>query len=81
MEAIDKEILGIIYTRNNGKPVGIPTIDRALLSSHEDFILSGLLGKKLNELEANELIESPPEQIGYTLTQKGIKLLNSMTTS
>ena len=79
MEAIDREILSIIHTRNNGKPVGIPTIDRTLLKYHEDFILNGLLGQKLTELEENQLIQSPPEQIGYTLTIKGIQLLTSIS--
>jgi DNA-binding HxlR family transcriptional regulator len=79
MEAVDKEILNIIHTRNNGEPVGFPTIDRMLLRSHENFILSGLLGKKLNELEEKGLIQSPPEQIGYTLTTKGIELFNSIS--
>lgn len=76
MDKIDKDILHIIHTRRNGEPVGTPTIDRTLLAVHENFILNGLLSEKLHELQKNGLIQSPPNQIGYTLTKKGIEILS-----
>lgn len=76
MEQIDKDILNIIHTHRDGSPVGFQTIDRVLLMAHEDFILSASLGKKLDELEQTGLIQSPDNQIGYSMTQKGIKELN-----
>ncbi|MCP4458348.1 MAG: hypothetical protein GY816_10055 [Cytophagales bacterium] len=75
MDSVDQKILNIILTRRDGDPVGFPTIDRILLSSHEEFILSGLLNKKLQNLVEKGFIQSPPEQIGYSLTEKGLKLI------
>jgi len=79
LDFIDTEILKIVYKHRNGLPVGTPTIDRILLNLDENFILNGLLSNKLEELEKKRLIESPKDQIGYTITRKGIELLNTLS--
>jgi hypothetical protein len=79
LDHIDNKILEIIHTYRNGLPVGFQTIDRLLLEYEEDFILNGLLGKKLDELTTKNLIHSPTEQFGYSLTEKGLDYIKSLS--
>ena len=78
LDKIDKKILLIILTHRNGKPVSVPSIDRILLDFDENFILDGLLSRKLIELENKNLIHSPTEQIGYSLTEQGLDLFKDL---
>ncbi len=77
MKNIDIEILKIIHNYRNNLPVAFSTIDRILLKNYENFILNKKLAEKLKELEQKELIQSPQEQIGYTLTKQGMEILKN----
>ena len=60
MEAIKQQLLNIIATYNQGRPVSYPAIDRKMMLYHSDLVKAGKLGAILDEM----MVENSIEQVG-----------------
>ena len=57
MEAIKQELLKLISSYNQGRPVSYPAIDRKMMLHYPELVKTGQLGSVLDNMVLEKLLE------------------------